>query len=303
MTIKHIQKAVSENRAAELRTRADTVLDQIKQDYFIETPSRTFQEHHLGHTSLVMKIAAYRFLTHELFVELRDAVLPSATRHYGVTDLMFHPIFYLRSSYPDVNISPARAQAFLDSQPHFDRSFGVDAYSFWIALDDIDEKSGGLAGFVGQDIEEMFWADGRNRYDYERYLLAAKNLDPLLQRTAETYTIGAGDILTFDSNALHGATKPISRRRLSFDFRLAAPSEIAKATPQTQHIFERFNENVTLSNAMNLDWVGDTVGAQRILNDFGQPKSLDEPSGRIRVPGALMRWQDEYAYLREGPSA
>lgn len=302
MTIRLINKAVSGDRTAELRARAESVFDQIKMDYFAKKPTHEFQNHHLGHSSLVAKIAAYRFLSHELSIELRDAVLPAAKRLYDVDDLIFHPIFYLRISYPGVIYSDLHANAFLDSQPHFDRSFGINAYSFWIALDDIDEESGGLAGFAGADIEEVFWDDGRNRYDYERYLLAAKDLDPLLQRTAGTYSIGAGDVLTFDSDTLHGATKPKSRRRLSFDFRLAKPSEVAAATPRTQHIFERFNENVTLSNAMNLNWIGDTVGARRILDDLGHPKSLDEPSERIGAPGALMRWQDEYAYLREEPS-
>lgn len=298
MTIRHIRKAVSVDRTGELCARAESVLDGIKRDYFTDTPTSTFQECHLGHTSLVMKIAAYRFLTHELFVELRDAVRPAAQRLYGIDELVFHPIFYLRVSYPGVAYSDLHASAFMDSQPHFDRSFGLDAYSFWVALDDVDEESGGLASFNGGNVEELFWSNGRNRYDYERYLQAAGELDPLLQETAETYSIDAGDVLTFDSDALHGATKPRSRRRLSFDFRLTTPSEVGAATPQTQHIFEQFNENVTLSNAMNLHWIGDTFGAKRILDGLGITKILDEPSERIRAPGALMRWQDEYAYLR-----
>jgi hypothetical protein len=108
----------------------------------------------------------------------------------------------------------------------------------------------------------------------------------------------AGDILTFDSNLLHGATKPKTRRRMSFDFRLAPAASVAAAPPSVRRIFDAVNQNLSLSNARNLARLGDKPGAERIFRRLGLNPPAIEPGPRIAKPDSQMRWQDEYAYLR-----
>jgi len=299
MSVHLIPSAVDSNGVTALRDRALSTLTQIKNDYFPTLDDDEFHRRHLGHTSLTMKIAAYRFFDDEIFATLRAAVETQAMAIYGATDLKLHPIFYLRMSFPGIWRTEAERNAFLDSVPHYDRSYGVHAFSFWLTLEDADEASGGLASFTLPDIETHFATDGRNRYNQTGYQEMAVAIDPLLRRGTRTWPARAGDILTFDSTLLHGATKPVTRRRISLDFRLAPSQAIAAAAPEHQRIFDAFGENVALSNARNLAMLGDTVGAERIFNALGIASPPMRFSPRIVEPRAEMRWQDEYAYLRE----
>lgn len=299
MPVRKIAAALPCDQVSSLQRRAETVMEQLKQDYFAEKSDAAFRAKHLGHTSLVAKLAAYRFFDTETFNVLKECAQKPAVEIYGADSLVLHPIFYLRFSYPGSHQSDLQRRAFLDSQPHFDRSFGLHAYSFWLALDDIDADSGGLASFSGPASQKEFATDGRNRYDYETYLKCSATLDPILKKEIATYRASAGDLLTFDSTVLHGATKATCRRRLSLDFRLVDIEQVQAAPKEVQRIFLAFNENVTLSNARNLIFLGDRVGAQRLSN---AASSLACPPGRTRrilEPGMQMRWQDEYAYLRQ----
>lgn len=244
-----------------LRKRVETTIRQLREDYFPQHSDLALHCDHLRHTSLVMKIAAYRFFDDEVFRILRDAVEARTQELYRATQLLLHPIFYLRISVPGVCRSELHRAAFLDSEPHYDRSYGVHAYTFWLALEDVDDESGGLATFDDPAIDRHFRTDGRNRYNYNNYLDAAATLDPLLCKSTKTLQANAGDILTFDSNHLHGATKPRTRRRMSFDFRLAPADAVAAAPSSVRRIFAAINQNVSLSNARNLAKLGDKPGA------------------------------------------
>ena len=127
-----------------LRQRAEATLHDIYADYFSHKSFEEFQAQHLGHTSLVMKIAAYRFATAEILTQLKEWLQPHIQVTYGATDLLFHPIFYLRFSFPGVSYSEKHRAAYLDSQPHYDGSYAVEALTFWMALDNIDDETGGL---------------------------------------------------------------------------------------------------------------------------------------------------------------
>jgi Phytanoyl-CoA dioxygenase (PhyH) len=298
MSVSKIASALDPNTVKCLRSRADAVVQQIRDDYFPTLPDDTFRRDHLAHTSLVMKIAAYRFLDNEIAATLRTAVEDRAREIYGAGKLVYHPVFYLRMSFPGIYHSRLDRTAFMDSQPHYDRAYGVHAFSFWLALNEIDEESGGLATFVDPGVERLFEVAGRNRYSATTYLQAAALIDPHLRNATKTWSAAAGDVLTFDSTVLHGATKPKTRRRISFDFRLAPVETVAAAASEHQRIFAAVNANLTLSNARNLAMLGDIVGARRIFDGLGIAAPPMRFSPKIVEPLAEMRWQEEYAYLR-----
>ena len=213
------------------------MLADIKTDYFSSLTENVFRKEHLGNTSLVMKIAGYRFANEDTMRLLKARIEPIAEKLYAGTDLMLHPIFYLRIGYPGNYYSDSYRYAFLDSQPHYDRAFGVDAYSFWVALENIDDESGGLAEFSSPETDAHFTLnDGRNRYNYDSYLEESGKIDAMLKSSCRAPHANAGDVLTFDSSVLHGATKPISRKRISFDFRLAPRRAVEGASDEVQAI-------------------------------------------------------------------
>jgi hypothetical protein len=279
------------------------MLAEIKADYFSSLTEDVFRREHLGNTSLVMKIAAYRFANKTTMSLLKARLKPIAEKLYAEADLMLHPIFYLRIGYPGNNYSESYRDAFLDSQPHYDRAFGVDAYSFWVALDDIDDESGGLAEFSNPETDAHFTLDdGRNRYNYDLYLQKASEIDAMLKSSCRAPHANVGDVLTFDSSVLHGATKPKSRKRISFDLRLAPRRAIEAASDDVQVMFDVYNRSIDLCNACNLKFVGDDLGANRLCETIDQSSGFPKSDSNILQPYAQMQWQDEYAFLNHQPT-
>lgn len=260
-----LKNAVPADFVTELRERAETILSQIHQDYFPQKSFETFKVDHLGHESLVMKLVAYRFFTMDIANRLRELVGPG---------MLIHPVFYLRFSYPDTNYSTA----FLDSQPHYDTSYNLNAQTFWLALCDIDTESGGLCSFNSEEIHDHFPAGETNRYNLDRYWDAAPEIDPMLREGTVSPAIQAGDILTFDSSMLHGATKPISRKRISLDFRLMPKQLLVGKDSTVKNIFYAVNEDLDDCNKRNIA----AYSRQDILQ-----------------PGAKASWRREYAWLME----
>jgi ectoine hydroxylase-related dioxygenase (phytanoyl-CoA dioxygenase family) len=296
--IQRLERVFDISESLLLRSRAEAMVDDIKADYFSSLTEDVFRREHLGNTSLVMKIAAYRFANEATMSLLKARLEPIAEKLYAEADLLLHPIFYLRIGYPGNNYSDLYRDAFLDSQPHYDRAFGVDAYSFWVALEDIDDESGGLAEFSSSETDAHFALnDGRNRYNYDLYLDKASEIDEMLKSSCRAPHANIGDVLTFDSSVLHGATKPKSRKRISFDFRLAPRQAIEAASSEVRVMFDAYNRSIDLCNAYNLKFVGDDFGARRFSETIDQNSNFPRPNSKILEPYAQMQWQDEYAFL------
>lgn len=266
-------------------------------DYFERINFFDFENHHMYHESVVMKAAAYRFLTPDIQSILYDAATSSASldRHSH----SFHPIFYLRLSKPQSS-RPQIDSPLLDSQPHFDRSFGVAATSFWLALEDANIKSGGLCFFKEPILEfHAEWGEP-NRYNYQMYLADHKLLDPVIQPKIVHPQIHAGSAYVFDSDTLHAATRPDGGVRLSFDFRIAARSKLTDLDDRSQSIFEIAHRNIALSNAMNLSILGDKAGARRYVEryklDAGVVSSVVAKTD-IRESNNRMIWRNEYSWI------
>ena len=305
----HLKDAAPRDFTAELRRRADAVLSGIHDDYFQQEKFEVFVSQHLGHESLVAKIAAYRFASSAILARLRDFIAPRAQQQYGNSEFLIQPIFYLRFSFPGIYYSDRHRDAFLDSQPHYDRSYGIEAFTFWLALDDVDEESGGLCSFNTPEIHEHFAAGVKNRYSYDGYVEAAETVDSMLRAGTVSPAISAGDALTFDSNMLHGATKPKSRKRMSFDFRLVPVENLAKTSPSIRRIVDEANAHLDICNANNLMLLGDFLGAARILEQvetaagesdlrrIASVLKLRPCDPEILKPGARMAWQKEYQWL------
>ena len=299
MSIQRLERVFDPSESTLLRSRAEAMLADIKTDYFSSLTENVFRKEHLGNTSLVMKIAGYRFANEATMRLLKARIEPIAEKLYSETDLMLHPIFYLRIGYPGNYYSDSYRYAFLDSQPHYDRAFGVDAYSFWVALENIDDESGGLAEFSSPETDAHFALnDSRNRYNYDLYLEESGEIDAMLKSSCRAPHANAGDVLTFDSSVLHGATKPISRKRISFDFRLAPRRAVEGASDEVQAMFNVYNRSIDLCNAYNLKFVGDDLGANRICETNDRNFRFPRPISQILEPHAKMQWQDEYAFLK-----
>ena len=268
-------------------------IDSIYYDYFSNESYESFQENHLFHESVVMKCAAYRFASPEVTKELFSAAIRAC--EFNEEDYIFHPVFYLRISKPTIN------NALLDSQPHYDRSFGLFAYSFWLALEDASTDTGGLC-FFEDSVESFFKVDWNepNIYNYDKYMCNYKEIDALIKGMIIPPELDAGAAYMFDSNTLHGATKPKTAVRLSFDFRIAEKSSVSDLDLRSKTIFNTYKDGVALSNAKNLRLLGDFIGAERLQKKYLLSASLINNINAhtdISLPKNKLSWRTEYSWI------
>ena len=247
-----------------LRSKALNILEDLRKDYFASSSDDEFLGSYLGHTSMISRSWAYRLLDQEVFNDLKKYALQALSKQGIVEDtrdFFLYPIFYLRMSNPKYVMREEMKRSLLDSQPHYDQSFGLSAIQLWIPLEDVDEDTGGLCGF-DKSAEQIFpVVGGKIRYDTSGYLDNYRELDSKIKDKIKTFRVSQGDMLIFGTHALHGATRPRSKQRFSVDFRLIPKQNFENASKRFMKVLNFFNKNLNLSNALNLLVLGDYKGA------------------------------------------
>lgn len=303
------RRLVDDETASMLECRLDTIIHALQHDYFPLMSNDEFFRQCVFHESLVMKQAAFRFLSTDiadLLLSRVAAILESISERSSSDRLFFHPVFYTRLSVPN-EFKGSSEIAFFDSQPHYDRSFNVYARSCWLALKDVCYQTGGICFFnESSEVSSDFyvsWGE-KNRYNYDLYVANHRRLDAFLVPQVIHPTLKAGEAYFFDSNVLHAATKPITKSRMSFDFRVYDDSVLHDCDLRTKMLFNVVAHDLEISNAMNLLTFGDLNGALFIypdLEDFLGISGRDALDLFSRysstVPGQKVSWRDEYSFL------
>lgn len=271
----HLQSVIPKILIIEMRQRAKDVIDSIYDDYFSSKSFADFKSSHLAYNqSLVMQIATYRFASAEIITQLRELICNHIQALCGDNKLLIHPTCFLRFNFPNLHSSYQHRQALLCTEPHYDRThidgFNLYSLTFWVALDDIDEQSGGICLFDNREIDQYFASNNIVFSSYKEYLEMAQQIDPILSRGMIVPKLEAGDVLVFDSNLFHGATQPINRERLSFDFRLLPNSHLTTAPLFVRQCVEEINSAYDIFLANQLIHIGDFLGASRILRKIGK---------------------------------
>ena len=155
----------------QIRNSAESTLAQVRDDYFPQKTIEDFQKDHIEHAipSVVSKIVTLRFFNLELLVTLREFFKKRVEKAYGeVSPLLIHPGFYLRFSWPTAKDPKTSTETFLDSAPHYDITFGLPAYTFWVPLVEINDDTGGLCTFKGENVFELLPPPrgSSNKYNY-----------------------------------------------------------------------------------------------------------------------------------------
>ena len=302
---------LSDTQASGLRNKLLREIEEIRRNFFPNVNEYLFGIEYLGHESVVMKAAAYRFFSNEVF----DSLSQSASKVLSTenSEFLIHPIFYVRVSNPRMQkvspqdfVSGSRSVPFLESQPHYDRALGVFAYTFWLALDEVNQDTGGLCFFKDTaDVRENFNAEWgqKNRYDFDTYLRNHERLDDFVRDAIlREPHLEAGQGYLFHSNILHGAVANTKGRRISLDFRLIHKSDLRDAPSTTRDLVEQFNSDIALSQVYGLATLNDNAGVSNSsAKTRMMPSVLDKISklADIEVPKSKMHWSLEYSWFKE----
>jgi hypothetical protein len=300
---------LDKNDVLVLKVKLLNTWNQLREDYFPEMSNEDFDSQYLFHESVFMKCLAWRFASSDVFDLLKNKVLrlfSSSNDDDFCGEFVLHPIFYTRISKPQVLSDNLRNEAFLDSQPHYDRAFSIEAFSFWLALENTDEKTGGLCFFSdSKELNNLFdipWGE-KNKYSTNTYFENASKIDPFIKKALIPPNISAGSAYMFDSFVLHGATKALQNTRVSFDLRLIEKKVLDKLDINSHLIFQQFNRNSDFSNAMNLLYLGDFKGARELIPDIfalAKSKNINTPLEiDIRKIPKLFAWRSEYKWVTD----
>ncbi|MBI3252527.1 MAG: phytanoyl-CoA dioxygenase family protein [Candidatus Omnitrophica bacterium] len=295
----------------ELRHAADKTSEDVYKDYFSNRTREEFNGIHQKE-SVVSRIVTFRFASTAILLRIKDYLAPQLRDFHGSReDFMLCPLFYLRFCQPGVFLSKEHEKAFLYTEPHYDTAYGVFGFSIWVPLEEINESTGGLCGFSTHvsDVVPAPLKGEKNRYNLNEYLSKAHEVDPLLKSEIVQYALKQGDALVFDPQTVHGATKPRSRRRLSFNFRFVPASQVRNASPTAKRLFDAIEKSLNLCNGINLAWLGDRLGASRVFSGLSpqekDPRLMDIAAhflSRSAAPGQAdarwnLHWKQEYQWL------
>ena len=304
------------------REEVETLLDSIFLTYAGESSRELFQLKCFFRESVHMRIAAFRLGSCERLDFLRDRAITTLSQSTSQdhdsdspsTDqqskYLLHPIFHLRVSYPeqyDQHGGGGRndpKSALLESQPHYDRSFGLYQHTFGMAINDLDLESGGTCFFKNSpQVMDLFAVeyDGRNQYNYTSYIEDSTRIDELIQSSIIYGDLKAGQAYWFDSAVLHGGTRPISRLRMSFDFRVIPADNNNAESLSRDGCIQLFNEHRDFCNSMNLLMLGDIEGAVELTPNLHHILEEDELSHyAIYDPfdfGQQVEYRDLYSWV------
>ena len=218
------------------------------------------------------------------------------------------PLYTLRCYYPSVYVSERHEKALLQTEPHFDNGFGNEGVSIWVPFNDIDDETGGLCEFTNdEEIAKEFPKSPRNRYTFDAYLDRSEEIDPILRKGVhQPHVRSGGALLHWD--LIHGATKPQTKPRLSFNFRIVPESQLSDKPENIKRLHRLYSSSFDTCAALHLHHIGDTVGAARLLQrrtPTGDPdidrKTLELSKRQIIVTPKLdkrtVHWRDEFSWI------
>ncbi len=282
---------------------------EIWQEYFSGESYSSYTSKYFFGDSPVTRAIAYRIMdaakyrefarrTKNFLIGMNDANLLKEE-----DELLCHPIFYIRKLDSSVYKTPALQKSFFESQPHFDRTFDVYAYTVWIALRDITSETGGICWFDDPDDElvkyKSRWGE-KNVLGFSNYMENYAEIDADFASKIVMKNFHAGHCLLFDSNLLHGGTKPVGNSiRLSFDMRFI-PLKKESRSKLPKEIMD-FQQNIDLWSALNLLALGDSVGAEIKVKDVRKiAKSVNlkvKKPALIDQPLEKVHWSTEYSWI------
>ena len=274
---------------------------QLYKDYEnTETTFEDFCNQTIWHESIGMKILANRLLL-KLGPKWIEEKLKTAIKKIDPDSQYYlHPIFYLRITSPEISHEHTISSALFDSQPHYDRSFGLKAFSFWIALVDVAEDTGGLCFFnKHKNVEKLFPSQQRiNKYDSTNYLRHHDFVDKQMYRFVQHPKLSSGQAYVFSWYDLHGATKPIDKKRISFDIRIHDQMILNKENKP--FILYAFQRSINLSMLLSLYQYGDEEFfiKNKCLHYVYEVLTSIQPKGvKLDSTSKRLKWREEYCWV------
>jgi hypothetical protein len=267
--------------------------------------------------SIASRILGYRFTNTTAMNPIIDAVSGWLSSNKIPGKWYFSPLIYPRICRPNYEV--IKNNALLYTEPHYDKIDGLSPFwGVWVPLEEVNEETGGLCYFdMPNEIREIHFPASKKNFTLKSYITDHKNVDQIVAPYLRVISATPGDVILFNEKCLHGATKPISKNRISINFQMMHESILGKLSgfEKLKIIYaNRYLDELNLINLFNLgdskfviknlDVLNKQVISERILNQEIEKINLYAISALKKTPShedlkQVLPWNKEFLWLKE----
>ena len=271
--LNQIKNLLSKEFINKINVSINKELNLLKKDYeLIDIDKSLIKE------TLLCRALSYKVINDKLknsFEKKINSYLSKNSLKKKNQKYIINPLVYIRFCNPREKLIKNYKSADLYTEPHYDKSFDkIKFHSIWLPLEKTSYETGSLCYFKipGKLRKKNFPISGKNKYSIHNYFKNPESADRILSSHTNPVYLNKGDVIFFNSYCLHGATKPISKRRLSINFQVFDSKVLKSQNSNEKNKFLLSNYSMDICNLLNLLLIGDMAGAKRIYKKMDKKK-------------------------------
>lgn len=225
--------------------------------------------------SIAARILSYRFTNSSVISLLLKYISEWLSQNKRSGKYYFSPLIMTRICRPGIDVY--KNDAMLYTEPHYDKVENLNPFfGIWVPLEPVNNETGGLCWFdmPAEFRLKHFPLAGKN-LSLKDYSVNYKKVDELVKPYLRELDLVPGDVVIFDENCLHGATKPKNKVRKSLNFQMIHESTVEKFTDFEREKILLINSDLNICNLINLFHLGDAKFIGRNLKKYSIEKIIN----------------------------
>lgn len=218
--------------------------------------------------SIAARILGYRFIDSHSINTLIKNISSWLSENKASGKYYYSPLIMTRICKPEIQIYKNNSMLF--TEPHYDKIQNLyPFFGIWVPLEPVNEETGGLCWFdMPDNIRLKYFPPSEKNLSLKDYAKNYETIDPIVKPYLKTLNLLPGDVIIFDENCLHGATKPRDKPRRSINFQMIHESIVDKLTGIEKQKIIAVNSYLDICNLINLFHLGDTKFARKNIKKY-----------------------------------
>ena len=262
--------------------------------------------------NILSRILSKRICDSEVLEQLITNINVLINQKIHKESYLINPLIYLRVCRNNDSFIVKDAKFY--TEPHYDRAANesIKFFSVWVPLESTSDETGTLLYFeLERELREKYFPynSEKNTLNMIKYFENYEMFDTILNQKEINVYCDKGDIILFNENCLHGASKPKKINRKSINFTIFNGDMLDNDDVTN---FEKnkllLSSNIDIINYIDLISLGDQIGADRIKETKNLPENLievflpyveDNPPINRAEYNVNLHWTKELSWLKK----